>query len=47
MHILPDLKKLERTYSVEKGVVIVGVHSAKFDNEKDSNNILAAIQRYF
>jgi len=46
MHILPDLKRLEKVYSVEKGVVIVGVHSAKFDNEKDSNNILAAIQRY-
>ncbi|KAJ8898542.1 hypothetical protein PR048_003902 [Dryococelus australis] len=24
----------------------VGVHSAKFDNEKDSNNIRAAVQRY-
>lgn len=45
MHILPDLKKLERIYPVEKGVVIIGVHSAKFDNEKDPNNILSAIQR--
>lgn len=46
MHILPDLKKLERKYSVEDGLVVVGVHSAKFDNEKDSTNILSAVQRY-
>lgn len=46
MHILPDLKKLEQLYTVEDGVVVVGVHSAKFDNEKDSANILSAVQRY-
>lgn len=46
MHILPDLKKLEQEYSVEDGLIVIGVHSAKFDNEKDSSNILSAIQRY-
>lgn len=46
MHILPDLKKLEERYTIENGLVVIGVHSAKFDNEKGSANILAAIQRY-
>lgn len=46
MHILPDLKRLEDRYTVEDGLVVIGVHSAKFDNEKDSANILSAIQRY-
>jgi len=46
MHILPDLKHIEDLYSVETGLVIIGVHSAKFDNEKDSANILSAVQRY-
>lgn len=46
MHILPDLKKLEKLYTIEDGLVVVGVHSAKFDNEKDSVNILSAVQRY-
>lgn len=44
MHILPDLKYLERKYPNE--LVVIGVHSAKFDNEKDSENIRRAIQRY-
>lgn len=46
MHILPDLKKLEHKFSIENGLVVVGVHSAKFDNEKNSTNILSAVQRY-
>lgn len=46
MHILPDLKRLEERYTIEDGLVVIGVHSAKFDNEKDSGNILSAIQRY-
>jgi thiol-disulfide isomerase/thioredoxin len=44
MHILPELKKLERAYPNE--LVVIGVHSAKFDNEKDSKNIEEAILRY-
>lgn len=46
MHILPDLHSLEQLYSPEDGLVVVGVHSAKFTNEKDSANILSAVQRY-
>lgn len=44
MHILPDLKYLERKYPKE--LVVIGVHSAKFDNEKESENIRRAILRY-
>ena len=46
MHVLPDLNRLEKEFPVEAGAVIVGVHSAKFDNEKLSENIKNAIQRY-
>ncbi|KAJ0181697.1 hypothetical protein K1T71_002419 [Dendrolimus kikuchii] len=45
-HVLPDLAQLEKAISVENGVVIIGVHCAKFLNEKDSSNVLAAVQRY-
>ena len=46
MHILPDLERLEERYPVDSGgVVVVGVHSAKFGNEKVSENIRNAIER--
>ncbi|MGE3315642.1 MAG: thioredoxin-like domain-containing protein [Planctomycetaceae bacterium] len=44
IHILPDLKYLEQKYPNE--LVVIGIHSAKFENEKDSENISRAIQRY-
>lgn len=44
IHILPDLKYLEQKYPNE--LVVIGVHSAKFDNEKESENIRRAIVRY-
>jgi len=44
MHILPDLKFLEQKYANQ--LVVIGVHSAKFDNEKESENIREAIMRY-
>jgi thiol-disulfide isomerase/thioredoxin len=44
IHVLPDLKYLEEKYPNE--LVVIGVHSAKFDNEKESDNIRRAIQRY-
>ena len=44
MHILPDLKFLEHKYPKE--LVVIGVHSAKFDNEKETENIRRAVQRY-
>ncbi|MFN5316200.1 MAG: thioredoxin-like domain-containing protein [Planctomyces sp.] len=44
MHILPDLKFLEEKYGDQ--LVVIGVHSAKFDNEKDSQSIRNAMLRY-
>jgi thiol-disulfide isomerase/thioredoxin len=44
MHILPDLAKLEAEFPNE--LVVIGVHSAKFEGEKDSQNIRDAIMRY-
>ena len=44
MHILPELKKLEQAYPNE--LVVIGVHSAKFAGEKDTQNIKDAILRY-
>ncbi|WP_010583918.1 thioredoxin-like domain-containing protein [Schlesneria paludicola] len=44
MHVLPDLAYLEKKFPNE--LVVVGVHSAKFDNEKETGNIRNAIVRY-
>ncbi|XP_041671594.1 NHL repeat-containing protein 2 isoform X1 [Cheilinus undulatus] len=46
MHILPDLHHLENKHSVKDGLVIIGVHSAKFPNEKVLDNIRSAVLRY-
>ncbi|MBD3410000.1 MAG: redoxin domain-containing protein [Ignavibacteriales bacterium] len=44
IHVIPDLKRLEAKYPNE--LVVVGVHSAKFDAERDAQNIRQAILRY-
>ncbi|MFL6277278.1 MAG: thioredoxin-like domain-containing protein [Blastocatellia bacterium] len=44
MHIIPNLKKLEKKYPDE--LVVIGVHSAKFTTEKETDNIRQAILRY-
>ena len=44
IHVLPDLKYLEKKFPNE--LVVIGVHSAKFDTEKGTENIRRAIQRY-
>lgn len=44
IHIIPDLKKLEETYGDK--LVVIGVHSAKFENEKNTDNIRQIILRY-
>lgn len=44
IHIIPDLKKLEKKYPNE--LVVIGVHSAKFENEKDLENIRRIVLRY-
>jgi len=44
MHIMPDLAKLEEKYKNE--LVVIGVHSGKFENEKNTENIRKAVLRY-
>jgi DNA-binding beta-propeller fold protein YncE len=44
IHTIPDLAKLEKKYPNE--LVVIGVHSAKFDNEKETESIRKAILRY-
>ncbi|CAH2104862.1 unnamed protein product [Euphydryas editha] len=45
-HVLPDLEHLENLHKTNSGLVVIGVHCAKFSNEKLSENILAAVHRY-
>ncbi|MBD2774714.1 thioredoxin-like domain-containing protein [Iningainema tapete] len=44
LHVLPTLKYLEQKY--QDCLTVIGVHSAKFDNEKEAENIRQAILRY-
>ncbi len=45
LHVLPDLEYLEKRYA-DKPFAVVGVHSAKFANEKDAAQIREAVLRY-
>lgn len=44
IHVIPDLKKLEEKY--KKELVLIGIHSGLFTNEKDTENIRHIILRY-
>ncbi|MCA9924384.1 MAG: redoxin domain-containing protein, partial [Anaerolineales bacterium] len=44
MHVIPDLKRLEQKFADE--LVVIGVHSAKFANEGETDNIRQIILRY-
>jgi thiol-disulfide isomerase/thioredoxin len=44
IHIIPDLERLEAEYPDE--LVVIGVHSAKFANEGDTNQLRDIVQRY-
>ena len=44
MHVLPDLKRLEAKYREE--LVVIGVHSPKFENEKSVDNLRRIVERY-
>jgi DNA-binding beta-propeller fold protein YncE len=44
MHVLPELKKLEHAFPNE--LVVIGVHSAKFEGEQVTDNIREAALRY-
>lgn len=46
LHILPQLHRLEKKFPPAEGLVIIGCHSAKFTNEKSSENVGAAISRH-
>ncbi len=45
IHILPDLEFLEEKYA-DQPFAVIGVHSAKFENEANRETIRAATQRY-
>ena len=44
MHVLPQLRKLERKYRDE--LAVIGVHSAKFTSEKDTRSLRKAVLRH-
>jgi len=44
MHVIPDLKYLEKTFPDQ--LAVVGVHSAKFENEQNTERIRQSILRY-
>lgn len=44
MHVLPDLRRLEEKYRAE--LVVIGVHSAKFTNERVAENLRRVLVRY-
>jgi thiol-disulfide isomerase/thioredoxin len=44
IHVIPDLQRLEEEYPDE--LVVIGVHSAKFTNEGNTDNIKNVVQRY-
>jgi thiol-disulfide isomerase/thioredoxin len=44
IHIMPDLARLEKKWANE--LVVIGVHSPKFESEKDTRSIRKAILRY-
>ncbi len=44
MHIIPTLRRIEERYPEQ--VVVIGVHSPKFANEKNSASVQDAIRRY-
>ncbi len=43
-HVLPDLAKLEEKYPNE--LVVIGVHTAKFEAERDTENIRRKVREY-
>jgi thiol-disulfide isomerase/thioredoxin len=44
IHVIPDLQRLEAEFPDE--LVVIGVHSAKFTNEGNTENIKNVVQRY-
>lgn len=44
MHVIPDLKRLEAKYGAK--LAVIGVHSPKFDNEKNLDTLRSIVVRY-
>ena len=44
LHVIPVLEQVEQKYAEE--VVVIGVHSAKFENEGQTENLRQIVQRY-
>lgn len=44
LHVIPVLEQVERKFAQE--VVVIGVHSAKFENEGQTENLRQIVQRY-
>jgi thiol-disulfide isomerase/thioredoxin len=44
LHVIPDLTYLEQTYGDR--LIVIGVHTAKFDQEQDPDSVQQAIWRY-
>jgi thiol-disulfide isomerase/thioredoxin len=44
IHVIPDLKRLEVEYPND--LVVIGIHSAKFANEGETQNIRYIVERY-
>ena len=44
IHVIPDLERLEEEFADE--LVVIGVHSAKFDQESATENIRRVVLRY-
>jgi thiol-disulfide isomerase/thioredoxin len=45
LHVLPQLNAIDKLYQNE-GLLVLGIHSPKFDNEKDVTNVGDAILKY-
>ena len=44
IHIIPHLKELEQKYANQ--LVVIGIHSGRYENERDTENIRRIILRY-
>ena len=44
IHMIPTLERLEASYG--NALVVIGVHSAKFENEGETENLRQIVQRY-
>ena len=44
LHVLPDLQRLQAKFA--DALVVIGIHAAKFDNERSTENIRRVLQRH-